>query len=368
MHSSKRYRRISLFMDYENVHNTLQKRLRTIQELYGYTPKIDYVQMVDDLSKRYGPLSRGDFIAIANFSHYDGQKGGLNKVAHLVHVDSFETRKVRQTDQPSAGLKFVMKNYADLRLAFEAGRHSASQPAELYIIASGDKIFASVGSALMQQGLDVLFLLPDPDSAAIILKEEFDWLDLMDTQEQTKTDVPAAGQAVEIEGMKKNPVDELCKVISNLRQEYRTPIPQNLIRAIFGTEIGNDLMQKAQGQGRVDVWQDAGGVNCISLQEERMFGKVVIMQTRQEFVRAVENLYGVVRIAEKGIKEPTPAQWRKLLQEEAKLSAREAKQLLNHLIELNIIRHGEMDKVKITLTSATRFINDSLENTKSSLS
>jgi len=159
-----KFQRVALFMDYENFHSTLQKRTSTLRHQYGFSPHLDFRQLVDFIEAHYGPLARRDFIAVANFTHYDRQKGGLNQVATLINVDSFEPRTVRRRKQKTAGgRKYVIPNYADMRLAYEVGRHVQYSPADLYILASGDKAFVAVAQALHEAGYPLYFLLADPD-------------------------------------------------------------------------------------------------------------------------------------------------------------------------------------------------------------
>ena len=63
-------------MDYENFFNSLKKQNKTFQNIYGFAPKLDFIHMVDYIERKIGTIAVEDFIVVANFSHYDGQKGG----------------------------------------------------------------------------------------------------------------------------------------------------------------------------------------------------------------------------------------------------------------------------------------------------
>ena len=352
-----KYERVALFIDYENFYNSLQKRYAAEQQRSGSAPKIDFIQLVNYISDHYGPLDKRDFLAVANFSHYDTQKGGLNQVATPIHVESFEPRQVRNEKQPSPGKKYVIKDYADMRLAFEIGQHVAGRPADLYILASGDKAFAAVGQALRKAGYPVLFLLPNPDLSALNIKEDFEWMDCMYTQtSQRKAEAEPQSASPEKQSSGSDPIDELCNLISTLRQEFSTPLPITLVKAIFGSEAGHQLIQAGQSQGRIDVWDDSSGITCISRREERMFGRVVPMNTRPGFVARAGLLYQLTRLVETGQVQPSRAQWRRALKEHGQLNVKEAKQLLNTLFEQGILRDGQLDHPDLRLEKVIKFL------------
>jgi len=327
-------------------------------------PRLDFLSLVDYVRAHYGALNQGDFVAAANFSHYDRQKGGLNQVATLVHVDSFEPRQVRNQIQPTPGKKRVVKDYADMRLAYEIGRHVSASPADMYILASGDKSFAAVGQALRAQGISVLFLLSFPDLAAVNIKEEFTWIDFSETQaleQALEKNAQETGKQTPEGAPARTQVDELCDMISALRQEFSTAVPLALVKAVYGSQHGHHLVQAAQSQGRVDLWDDPGGVACVSRREERVFNKVVPMSVRRGFAARADLLYRVVHIAESGLKEPTRAEWRRALKEQGGMSVKDAKQMLNDLLERGILKDGSLDKLDLSLDRVLQFLQETHE-------
>jgi len=345
--------RVAFFLDYENFSSTLRSR-----SLLEEQPcKVDFLRLVGFIHQQYGTLQPEDFIAVANFSHYDRQKGGLNQVATIVHVDSFEVRKVRNQNQSSPGKKHVMKDFSDFRLAYEIGKHTAQHPADLYILGTGDKAFSAVGQALLEQGFQVIFLLAHPIEAAVIIKENFKWFDYGAVVPLTQ--IPLATQ-VSIPEQKvtqpKSLIDELCEHISLLRQEFSTPIPQILIKAMYGSEKAHQLLQAAQSEGRIDIWDDPSGVACLSRREERVFNKVITSATRKEFVNRATFLYAIVKIAEKELKEPTRAEWRRALKDQGNLSVKEAKFFLNYLLEQKILIDGNLAQPQLTIERIVTFL------------
>ncbi len=251
-----------------------------------------------------------------------------------------------------------MKDFADMQLAFEIGQHAAANPADLYMIASGDKAFSAIGRALQKKGFPVLFLFAYPDQAAVILKEEFTWIDFLNTQhghgeEQEDTKKPTEEND---SSTKSDAVDVLCHVISVLRQEFSTSIPLTLIKAIYGSEKGYHLVQTAQSRGRVDQWDDPNGITCVSRHEERMFNKVVPITTRPDFAVRSENLYKIRMVMESGLKEPTRAEWRRALKEQGEMSVKDAKQLLNTLLEEGILRDGNLGSINLPIETIIKFL------------
>jgi hypothetical protein len=349
-----RYRRVALFLDYENLHNTLQKRTSTIEHRFGYSPHLDFKQLVAYIEAEYGPLHKRDFIVVANFTHYDEQKGGLNQVATLIHADSFESRAFRQEHQPAPGKKYVVRNFADTRLAYEIGHHIALRPADLYLIGSNDAALAAVGQALIQAEIPVVFLLPEPDKAAIILKENFDYFAFDSTQAlnepepETKTDTPPRTEI--------DPAEELASIISELRQSLSTPVPISLIEVLYGSEQGLKLLERAQSQGLVDLWQDENGVSCVTRRTERLFDVIQKYPVRAGVTTRAQLLLSVRRIAERGLLDPTGATWRRSLKDEARISSNESKMLFNQLLNAKILRVGFMSQPVLNLETINRFM------------
>ncbi len=353
------YTRVALFLDYENFHATLQKRTRTLRHRYGYSPQVDFLQLVDFIERNYGPLARRDFIAVANFTHYNPQKGGLNKVATLIDVDSFKPRSERSREQSSGGKKYVEKNYADFRLAYEIGKHVQERRADLYIIASGDGGFAAVGRALEQDDVAVLFLLAAPELSAIIIKEGFRWFDFDRTQ--TPPEPPAAAPPVKKapsppREKTKDEMQDLQETLSALRRALSTGVPLDLLKALLPAERSEALIRKAESQGLIDRWEaPESGVVCVSLRSERLFGKVQPIPTRPEVAGGARQLYLLAQIAA-DLPETTRAAWRRALKDRLGLSNRQVKALLQNLFAIGILRPADLRSPRITLETALEFL------------
>ncbi len=355
-----KFQRVALFMDYENFHATLQKRTSTLRHQYGFSPHLDFRQLVDFIEAHYGPLARRDFIAVANFTHYDRQKGGLNQVATLIHVDSFEPRTVRRREQKTAGgRKHVISNYADMRLAYEVGCHVQRSPAGLYILASGDKAFVAVAQALREAGYPVYFLLADSYSAAAAIKDSFDWFEFDRTQ--TPPEVPAPPQAAPQPSAAPPPpadeVDALCATLGTLRRELNTGIPVALLKALLPVERAEALIQKAHSQGRIDLWTaPESGVQCVSLREERLFDKVTPIPVRPEVARRAAQLYALQHIPVYSLQEPTRAAWKRAIKARLNLSNRETKALLQALFQYGLLQPARLERLHLSLESALRWL------------
>ena len=351
----KKFGRVALFMDYENFLATLQKRVKSARNPYGTLPRIRFDLLVETITTNFGPLDRQDFIVVANFTHYDPQKGGLNQFATLIPAESFEPREVRQQEQSSPGKKHVMEHYSDVRLAFEIGWHAATRPADLYIIASGDKAFAAAGHALKAQGRRVLFLLPEPQTAAVIIKQYFDWIAFDGIQPLEPEETEGAQDLAE--APRRDEVDDLCDAISSLRQEFSTAIPATLLRAIFVPSQTEKLLQKALSQGRIDRWKDpASGQECISRREERMLGKVVPIALRPDFAERARLLCAAALVSDRGLKDASRAGWHRALKEEAGLSSTEAKKLRDALFEMGLLQDGRSQQLHLNLQIAMSFL------------
>ena len=120
--------RVALFLDFENLYATLKRRTKGPEHPYGLSPKLDFERLVAYIEEHYGTLAPEDFIVVANFSHYNPQIGGLNRVATVINAQSFMHPRVRRQRQRSPGKRWVIQNYADMRLAFELGRHVSTRP------------------------------------------------------------------------------------------------------------------------------------------------------------------------------------------------------------------------------------------------
>ncbi len=348
----KRTQRVALFLDVENFTSTLKSRRQLENKPY----KIDYLRLVNYIEEHYGILKAEDFIAVANFSHYDRQEGGLNQVATLIHVDSFEIRQERKVQQPSSGKKYVMKDYSDFRLAYEVGRHTAICPADIYILGTGDKAFTAVSQALLQQGFAVLFLIANPLDTALIIKEKYEYIDYGAIVPPSLPQLEVEPETVQEEPTAKTPIDALCEHISRLRREFSNPVPIALIKALYGSEHAHKLITLAQSQGRIDLWNDPNGIPCVSLVEERMFNKVIPSPVRAELAQRAHLLSLITEIAEKRLREPSRAEWRRALTEHADLSVREAKALLHELFERRILIEGKLNKPQFSLETIIGFI------------
>ena len=354
------YNKVALFIDFENFHSTLQKSSESKTVPYGFSPKFDFEKLIDTLKGLYGPIYPEDCIVVANFSHYDQQKGGLSRVATIINVDSFESRVTRAKIQGSPGKKFVIQNYADMRLAYEIGKHSTKSPAELYIICSGDKAFAAVGQALQQSGHEVLFLLPAIEKAGRIIKERFNWVAFQTVSGgfgQTTTQLEPTKEK-NLRKKKNTPTDVLCNVISKLRHEFRSPVPVALIKAMVGPGQAEQLINSARSEGRIDIWMSPQGAECISSQDERLYGKVVPQTTREDLIRKTKVLLGVAIVAEQSAENISRSIWRNNLKEQLNIGNKEAKVLLSKLFLNEILIDGELNKPDMSLEKVIRFLHD----------
>lgn len=354
MKEKQRFRRVALFLDYENLILGLKKRSGSSSGPYGVEPRIDFPALVQFICEHFGPLAREDFIAVANFSHFDAQKGGLNQAATLVPVDSFDARKTRQIEQSSPGKKYVVQNFADMRLAFELGKHAAETNADLYILVTGDKAFAAPAQALLQAQRRVLFLPPVIETAAILIKDNFPCLDFMATQpdfsaleqpDESSTNVP--GDEVEI----------FCRAVSSLRQEFCTAIPRCLLEAVFGVNETAQLFNKAHGLGKMDEWNDPNGIVCFSLREERLSGKIQPHPVRVDFAHTAKILYHTSQISITAPPNADISFWNHALKNQAALSVSQAKAAVQRLLQVDILRHGRLQKADISLEKAVRFLH-----------
>jgi len=349
--------RAALFLDYENFYTALRQGLATAGLPYGAPPKINFENLARYVAEHFGPLAKEDFVVVANFAHYDPQKGGLNRIATLINADSFEDRRERQQTQNSPGKRHVVSNYTDMRLAFEIGQHAAARAADTYLIASGDSAFAAVGHALQAQGREVVFLLADPENAALLIKNSFKCIPLQTTR-ALETAAPPVAAAPGAETPTPTPVADLCETINLLRRELTSAIPVGLVEAIFGV-AARQLINQAQGQGKLDLWKDPAGVPCVSLPEDRLRGKVTPMPVRPALASRAALLQSLAGIAASGLDEPTEAQWRRALPRYTGLSVKAAKRLLDILFEMKILRYGALDRLHLPAPVALDFLQRS---------
>ncbi len=359
--------RVALFLDFENLYNALKERARRRdpRHPYGESPFMDFGQLVAYIEENYGTLAREDFIAVANFTHYNPQKGGLNRYATVIDAQSFLGPQVRRKRQRSRGKKWVIHNYADMRLAFEVGRHVATRPADIYMLGSGDEAFTAIGRTLRELGFPVVFLVADPDapSTDANIRAEFDLLDFLVTQREPEPEPEPAATAAEAED---DEVAQFCATLSELRRRLRTGIPVRLMEALYGPAKAAELVRKAQGRGLVDLWDGPTGIRCLSLQEERVLGTVQKIPTRPGVARAAEILATVVEIAAQAPRDADRAFWRRALRERLGLSSKAAKALLERLLTLGVLRDGWMTRPRVTVETVVALSQEALPGVEAS--
>ncbi len=351
--------RVALFLDFENLYTTLKRRTAGARNPYGYSPRMDFPALVRYIEERYGTLAPEDFIAVANFTHYNPQLGGLNRVATVIDAQSFMGPQVRRRVQRSHGKKWVIHNFADMRLAFEVGRHVATRPADIYILGSGDEAFTALGRTLRELGFQVLFLVADTRSASTDanILEEFDVLDFLVTQPAPEPEEEEpSGRAEDAAAAAPDPTDALVDLVAALRRGLRTGIPVNLVVALLGVERGARLLDQASGQGRVDVWDSPEGVRCVSLQQERVFGQVQKMAVREDVAEAARVFFAVASVAQELPPRPDRAFWRKALRRQLGLSNKEAKALLQRLLAAGVLHDARLDRPRLTVEGLEKFL------------
>lgn len=353
--------RVALFLDFENLYNALKDRARRRdpRHPYGESPFMDFGQLVAYIEENYGSLAKEDFIVVANFTHYNPQKGGLNRYATVIDAQSFMGSQVRRKRQRSGGKKWVIHNFADMRLAFEVGRHVATRPADIYILGSGDEAFTALGRTLREMGFPVVFLVADPygQSTDANIRSEFDLLDFRVTQREPEPE-PAPAPAPETE--EEDEVTRFCATLGDLRRRLSTGIPVRLMEALYGPAQAHELIRQAQGRGLVDLWEGPTGVRCLSLQTERVLGTVQKMPTREGVRRAAEVLAAVVEIAQNAPRDADRAFWRRALRGRLGVSSRTAKALLTRLLALGVLRDGQMRQPRITVETVEMLSREAL--------
>jgi hypothetical protein len=357
-------KRAAVFLDFENLYSTLKNGLEQGRGDYGQSPSIDFGHFVEHINEKYGQLDNSDFIVAANFSHYNQQLGGLNRLAKVVGVDSFEPRQARNLAQSSPGKKHVIENYSDMALAFLAGAHVARTPADAYFFVTGDKAFAAVATMIQDvYQKQVAFIFPNPASAGMALVEGFTWYDFKDTQPS----LTIGTNETEIGGMQTEPkpVDpflELRGHISNLRREFCSAIPISLVKALMVTENPQKLIDQARTNGVLDIWQTPDGVTCVSLQEERMVGKVVPIDLRPYLDVLGLLLLNIKEIGGEQQKVLSRADWRTKIRENSQFSNSEAKKLVDLLFSTAILRDGSTNKPALKPERAFTFINQAMDH------
>ena len=352
--------RVALFLDFENLYNALKARTRRRdpRHPYGESPFMNFGQLVAYIEENYGTLAREDFIAVANFTHYNPQKGGLNRYATVIDAQSFMGSQVRRRRQRSGGKKWVIRNFADMRLAFEVGRHVATRPADIYILGSGDEAFTALGRTLREMGFQVVFLVADPNgpSTDANIRAEFDLLDFRVTQHEPEPEPEPQPQPQAVE----DEVERFCATLGDLRRRLSTGIPVRLMAALYGPQQADELIRKAQGRGLVDLWEGPTGVRCVSLQTERVLGTVQKMETREGVRRAAEVLAAVAEIAQTAPRDADRAFWRRALRQRLGVSTRAAKALLERLLALGVLRDGQMRTPRVTVDAVVALSREDL--------
>ncbi len=342
--------RVALFLDFENFYSTLKHRTVGRKGPFGASPHLDFEQLVAYIEANYGDLAREDFIVVANFTHYNPQIGGLNRVATLIDAQSFQSRQARQHKfGRGKGKKFVIRDFADMRLAFEVGRHVATRPADIYMLGSGDEAFTAIGRTLRDEmGFPVVFLAADPNSPSLDynIRTEFDLLDFAVTQREPEPEAPPQAEEPRREA---DEVAQLTALVGQLRREFSTAIPVALVEGLLGPEAAQQAIQKAQGAGEIDLWESPSGVPCISLQSERLFGKVQVMESRDDLVQVGRILTALHAIARRAPRHADRPYWRRALREALRLPNRQAKHLLQTLLALGVLRDGAMNRPQVTV-------------------
>ncbi len=351
--------RAALFLDFENLYTTLKRRTASARNPYGFSPRMNFPALVRYIEERYGTLAREDFIAVANFTHYNPQLGGLNKVATVIDAQSFMGPQVRRRVQRSHGKKWVIRNFADMRLAFEIGRHVATRPADVYILGSGDEAFTALGRTLREQGFQVVFLVADTHSTATDanILAEFDVIDFLVTQPEPEPEPQRPPTADETEApAPASPGERTANLVADLRRRLRTGVPVNLVVALLGLPHGPAWLDQAAGQGLVDVWDSPEGVRCVSLQQERVFGQVQKLTVRPVVAEAGRVFFAVATLAQQLPPHPDRAFWRKGLRQQLGLSNRQAKALLQRLLAAGVLHNAHLHQPRLTVTTLERFL------------
>ena len=294
---------IALFVDLENLISAIKHQSQKGIGDFGTQASIDFEALTQYIEKQFGSINKEDFFVIANFAHYNQQLGGLNRMATLINMDSFEAREVRNKHQHSPGKRYVIQNYSDMAIAFQAGIHLANAPADIYIFVTGDAAFAAVAS-LIQKGYkrQVHFFLPDENKAAAILKERFLCIPFSETQPERvhlksvsrKKDEPSINMP---ETPSKQNSRAIQDAVAQLRIEFRTAIPTKLIRSLIGPKTAQKQLDRARTEEVIDLWikeNEKGDRNeFISLQKERLYGKVIEMDTRTGLLQASNILFSI---------------------------------------------------------------------------
>ena len=356
--------RISLMVDLENLISAIKNQSKIGIGDYGTQADIDFEALLRFIEKQFGAVSKEDFVVAANFSHYNQQLGGLNRLATLIHVDSFDSREVRSKQQHSPGKRYVIPNYSDMALAFLAGAHIAAEPADIYIFVTGDAAFAAVASLIQERyKRQVHFILPDENKAAAVLKERFLCIPFSETQPAPATRQEHSGAIPDLEDGSGQPPDNpnterIRNAVAQLRLEFHTAIPSALIRCLLGPAVAQQQLDRARTEEVIDLWTDEDQNEFISPQTERLYGKVVKMPTRIGLLQASNLLFAVAQIAEQEAERPVSrSDWRKRLKQTLQISNAESKKWLDLLFTAGILRDEHIQRPDLTLDSIISFIH-----------
>lgn len=346
--------RAALFIDLENLYTTLKNLNKQGQGDYGASPSIDFAALADYINRNIGTLTKEDTFAAANFSHYNRQWGGLNQYANLIEVDSFLPSTLADSKKTPDGKKFVVHNYSDMALAYHIGRHASRNPANIYVFITGDGAFTAVADQLVQSGRQVQFILPDPDSASYILKERFLCIPFNETQPEPAPSRPAQPAA----SLKKKakPYRKAVQIVKDLRREFSTAIPQSLVKAAIGPSSADRILNHARSEEVLDLWQSENGIDCVSLAQERLYGKVQVMEPRPVFARAANVLFAVALLAESDTPPLARADWRRSLKTSLETSSASAKQWLQLLLDCGILLDSQIGQPDLSLTKLKHFM------------
>lgn len=354
--------RIALFLDFENLYSTLKSKTSRGIGDFGESPKIDFEYLVEYIHLNYGILEAEDFIVAANFSHYNRQLGGLNRYATALETDSFEPRAIRKRTQRSSGKKHVIRNYADMALAFEAGRHIETRPADFYLFITGDAAFAAVATLIRENyKKQVEFILPDPDSA-YLLRELFPCRPFAEFQPEPETHAALTEEDPDEEPDSVQPFRDLLETLIFLRRELSTAIPADLIKAILGPSTSQRLLDHARSERLIDLWENETGQVCVSLREERIVGKIVKMGTRPAVQVASQVLYISAAASEQINLPMSRANWRKRIRTDGGFSNAEAKFWLEQLFSHYILKDGHSELGQLKPTKVVGFIRAAEEH------
>ena len=194
-------------------------------------------------------------------------------------MDSFEAREVRSKQQRSPGKHHVIQNYSDMAIAFQAGSHIGSTPADIYIFVTGDAAFAAVASLIQERyKRQVHFILPDENKAATILKERFFCIPFSETQPAPSfpKNEPEENGGLPVNAVRtpsNSNTEAIENAVAQLRKEFHTAIPSKLIQSLIGPGAAQQQLARARTEEVIDLWTNGDENEFISLQKERLYGK-----------------------------------------------------------------------------------------------